>query len=279
MYACGNCYAENFLILPWLVFAFAAGNPDCGLRAPSVAVPGALISGYAVPGSKLVFSGKRLHLAADGRWVAGIGRDAQGSQTVSVTSKKCRAQRLIRLTERAWRTERVSGVPQNTVTPDPVSAKRIAAESALIVAARSLASARTDWASGFIWPARGRISGVYGSQRILNGTPSSPHLGLDIAAARGTPVYASAAGRVSLSHQDMLLTGKTVLIDHGHGVSTIYIHLDQIHVLSGQDVRSGQALGSIGTTGRSTGPHLHFQLHWFQEKLDPALVLPALNSR
>ena len=265
--------------MPWLVFAFAAGNPDCGLRAPSVAVPGALISGYAVPGSKVVFSGKRLQLAADGRWVAGIGRDAQGSQTVSVTSKKCRAQQLIRLTERAWRTERVSGVPQNTVTPDPVSAKRIAAESALIVAARSLASARTDWASGFIWPARGRISGVYGSQRILNGTPSSPHLGLDIAAARGTPVYASAAGRVSLSHQDMLLTGKTVLIDHGHGVSTIYIHLDQIHVLSGQDVRSGQALGSIGTTGRSTGPHLHFQLHWFQEKLDPALVLPALNSR
>ena len=224
-----------------------------------------------------MFSGKLLQLAPNGAWVAGIGRDAQGPQPLSISVGNCRSKRLIRLAERVWRTERLSGVPQNTVTPDPASVKRIAEESALIVAARSLASARQDWAGGFSWPARGRISGVYGSQRILNGKPSSPHLGLDIAALRGTPVYASAAGRVTLHHQDMLLTGKTVLLDHGHGVSTIYLHLDQIDVVDGQELKSGQKLGAIGTTGRSTGPHLHFQLHWFQEKLDPALVLPAVQ--
>jgi murein DD-endopeptidase MepM/ murein hydrolase activator NlpD len=130
-----------------------------------------------------------------------------------------------------------------------------------------------DWAAALQWPARGRISGVYGSQRILNGQARDPHLGLDIAAPTGTAVIAPLAGTVRLAVSDMVLTGGTLLLDHGHGVSTIYIHLSRIDVREGQRVLAGEQIAAIGATGRASGPHLHFQVQWFQERLDPALLL------
>lgn len=123
-----------------------------------------------------------------------------------------------------------------------------------------------------MWPAKGRISGVYGSQRILNGEPRRPHLGIDIAAPKGTPVQASAAGVVTLAEKDLYFTGGTIIVEHGHGLSSVYSHLSRIDVRKGQSVSRGQTIGAIGSTGRSTGPHLDWRINWYQERLDPMLL-------
>jgi murein DD-endopeptidase MepM/ murein hydrolase activator NlpD len=126
------------------------------------------------------------------------------------------------------------------------------------------------------WPAIGRISGVYGSQRVLNGEPRSPHRGVDIAAPAGTPVGAMASGEVSLAEADLYFTGGTVMVDHGHGVQSIYVHLDQVRVTVGQPLGQGQTLGTVGQTGRATGPHLHWGVYWFDQAIDPALLVGAM---
>jgi murein DD-endopeptidase MepM/ murein hydrolase activator NlpD len=176
---------------------------------------------------------------------------------------------------RAYAIERVNGLPQATVTPDPAEQARIDRENALIAKARERDDARSDFAFGFVRPAPGRFSGVYGSQRILNGEPKSPHMGLDMAAPSGTQIRAPAPGIVTLAHPDMLLSGQTVIVDHGHGVSTVYIHMSRTDVVAGQVLKQGDAIGAIGMTGRASGPHLHWGLNWFDIKLDPAGVLPA----
>jgi murein DD-endopeptidase MepM/ murein hydrolase activator NlpD len=175
---------------------------------------------------------------------------------------------------RDYATERVNGLPPSTVTPNPAEQARIAREAALITKARERDDARSDFADGFVRPAKGRISGVYGSQRILNGEPKSPHMGLDIAAPSGTPITAPAPGVVTLVHPDMLLTGQSVIVDHGHGVSTVYIHMSRTDVVEGQRLKAGDQIGAIGMSGRASGPHLHWGLNWFDVKLDPALLLP-----
>ncbi|MDP7546581.1 MAG: M23 family metallopeptidase, partial [Alphaproteobacteria bacterium] len=132
----------------------------------------------------------------------------------------------------------------------------------------------TPWhESGFLWPLRGRISGVYGSQRILNGQPRRPHFGLDIAAKRGSPVHASTDGMVALAESDLYYTGGTVMLDHGHGLTSVYSHMQSVTVKAGQLVRQGEQIGTLGTTGRATGPHLDWRLNWFKQRLDPALLV------
>jgi murein DD-endopeptidase MepM/ murein hydrolase activator NlpD len=128
----------------------------------------------------------------------------------------------------------------------------------------------------FIWPVTGRISGVYGSQRILNGKPKRPHYGVDIAAPTGTPVKAPADGVVSLVHNDMFYSGGTLIVDHGHGLSTTYMHLHKILVKKGQRVKQGDVIAQVGATGRVTGPHLHWGMNWFDTRLDPSLLVPPM---
>jgi len=151
--------------------------------------------------------------------------------------------------------------------------KRLEDEYFMVRRARERMSVEPFWRTGFRWPAVGRISGVYGSQRIVNGKPLRPHYGVDIAALPGTPVRAAAAGTVSLAHGDLYFSGKTVIVDHGLGVSTLYIHMQELRVSTGDRVTQGQIIGTIGTTGRSTGPHLHWGLNLGQEYLDPATVV------
>lgn len=176
---------------------------------------------------------------------------------------------------RDWRIERVDGVPQQTVTPDPEIAARIAREQAEVASARARDDARSDFAAGFQWPLRGRISGVYGSQRIYNGTPRSPHSGLDVAAPTGTPLRAPAPGLVTFARPDLYLTGGTVLVDHGHGVSSNFLHLSRLDVKVGDRVEAGQVIGAVGATGRATGPHMHWGMNWFDVRVDPQPLLPA----
>jgi murein DD-endopeptidase MepM/ murein hydrolase activator NlpD len=160
------------------------------------------------------------------------------------------------------------------VNPPPEIAARIEREQAMVNAARKRDDAREDFLADFDWPVQGRVSGVFGSQRIYNGTPKSPHSGLDVAAAQGTPVRAPAPGIVTLAEPDLYLTGGTVLLDHGHGVSSNFLHFSRIDVHVGQRVEKGEVLGLVGMTGRATGPHMHWGMSWFGTRVDPRLLLP-----
>ncbi|HEY4582803.1 MAG TPA: M23 family metallopeptidase, partial [Lysobacter sp.] len=179
----------------------------------------------------------------------------------------------IRVLPRDWPIEQVRGVPPATVNPPPAIAERIRREQQRVSAVRDRDDARLDWTQHFQWPAQGRISGRFGNQRVYNGTPGTPHSGMDIAAARGTPVRAPAAGVVTFAEPDLYLTGGTLVLDHGHGVSSNFLHLSRIDVAVGQRVEQGQAIAAVGATGRATGPHLHWGMNWFDVRIDPLLVL------
>lgn len=261
--------------LGWSTAVPTGLEPDCGMTLPKTVQQGAMVRGQALPGSRVQIGDRTLRLDAQGHFVFGVGRDQTALKVFVLASAGCMTVQEPQVERRSWQIEKVDGLPPKTVDPDPETARRIAAESALIRTARDTDSAATDWLPAMQWPAQGRISGVYGSQRVLNGSPKDPHMGLDIAAPTGTVVRAPWAGTVRLVHQDMVLTGGTLLIDHGHGISTIYIHLSRIDVHDGQQVKAGDPIAAIGATGRASGPHLHFQVHWFQEKLDPGLLLPG----
>ncbi|NCO18437.1 MAG: M23 family metallopeptidase, partial [Gammaproteobacteria bacterium] len=171
----------------------------------------------------------------------------------------------------------IDGLPPAQVTPDPAVMERIRAEAAMTREARRRVDDRADFAAGFDWPTRGPITGVYGSQRILNGEPRSPHWGLDVAAPTGTEVRAPAAGIVTLTHSDMYFSGGTLLIDHGLGLSSAFLHLDEILVEPGQRVERGELVARVGATGRVTGPHLDWRMNLGETRIDPQLLLPPMS--
>lgn len=273
------------VLLLLLLFGAAAAPvagsapPECSTALPARVLPGALVGGCAAPESIVEHAGRTLRVDGSGRYVFGIDRDAQGEAVVRVrTADGTLQEQRIAIGSRDYRIERVDGLPPQTVTPDPAIAARIAREQALVVAARQRDDARSDFAGGFARPLQGRISGEYGSQRVLNGTPRSPHMGMDIAAPTGTPVLAPAAGTVSFAASDLYLTGGTVLLDHGHGLSSSFLHLSRVDVEEGARVERGQRIGAVGATGRASGPHLHWGFNWFDVRLDPALLPAAQDS-
>lgn len=256
--------------------ATAVAASDRRTALPEAVRQGDLVLGTAAPGATVEYAGRRLRVDDAGRFVFGVGRDEAGPLRVQVTWPDGAGETLtLPVRKRDWRIERVDGVPQQTVTPDPEIAARIAREQAEVVAARERDDARGDFAGGFDWPLRGRVSGVYGSQRIYNGTPRSPHSGLDVAAPTGTPIRAPAPGIVTFAKPDLYLTGGTVLIDHGHGVSSNFLHLSRLDVAVGDRVERGQVIGAVGATGRATGPHMHWGMNWFDVRVDPQALLPA----
>lgn len=258
--------------------AIGADAPPMGapLQLPPTVAQGDLVIGRTAPGSEVALGDRSLRVDAEGRFVFGVGRDEQGPVALVARLPDGRLQTArVPVTAREWKIERVDGVPQQTVTPDPAIAERIAREQARVVAARERDDARSDFAAGFRWPVRGRISGVFGSQRIYNGTPRSAHSGLDVAAPTGTPLRAPAPGVVTFADPGLYLTGGTVLIDHGHGVSSNFLHLSRLDVAVGDTVAAGQVIGAIGATGRATGPHMHWGMNWFDVRVDPRAVLEA----
>lgn len=213
--------------------------------------------------------------AADGTVVFGVGRDETGTKRITIKYESGETNAFnIQIKPRKFKIEDIKGVPQSTVTPAPAIAARIEREQAEVVAARSRIDNRQDFATDFIWPVEGRISGVYGSQRIYNGTPKSWHSGLDVAAKQGTPIKAPAAGIITFAKPSLYLTGGTVLIDHGMGVSSNFLHLSRLDVKVGQRVEKGQVIGLVGKTGRATGPHMHWGMNWLKVRIDPQLLLP-----
>jgi biotin carboxyl carrier protein len=252
------------------------GEPAGDLRLvfPRSASQGGLVFGRVPAGSIVRYAGRVLRVTPYGTVVFGIGRDEVGPVLVEVSDPQGRDHVIgIEVTPREWPVERVDGVPPATVSPPPAIAARIAREQALVSAARLRDDARVGFAQRFIWPVEGRVSGRFGNQRIYNGEPGSPHSGMDIAAPSGTPVLAPAAGVVTFAAPDLYLTGGTVLVDHGHGVSSNFLHLSRVDVQVGETVRQGQPIGAVGATGRATGPHLHWGMNWFDVRIDPLLVL------
>jgi murein DD-endopeptidase MepM/ murein hydrolase activator NlpD len=241
---------------------------------PTSAVQGSLVTGRAVGALSIEFAGHAVSVASDGRFVIGIARDARGMMPVRVTFANG-ATRVVDVaaTARDWPIERINGVPPATVNPPPAIAARIAAEQARVAAVRQRDDARDDYLAPFIWPVQGRVSGRFGNQRIYNGSEGTPHSGMDIAASQGTPVRAPAAGVVSFADPDLYLTGGTVVLDHGRGVSSNFLHLSRIDVRVGDRVEQGSVIGAVGATGRATGPHLHWGMNWFDVRVDPLLVL------
>ncbi|RMD89108.1 MAG: M23 family metallopeptidase [Alphaproteobacteria bacterium] len=239
---------------------------------------GGLLIGRVAPGARVRLDGDTVRVAPDGRFVIGFGRDAPPAHMIEVTQPDGGIERhRLEVALRQYRIERVDGLPEKTVTLPPEYRARRARETSMVRKARAIISDRLDWEQGFILPARGRISGVYGSQRILNGKPRWPHYGLDVAAPTGTPVVAPAGGIVRLAEPDFLLEGGILVIDHGFGVSSTLMHLSRIDVAVGEEVKKGQQVGAIGATGRATGPHVDWRINWRAVRLDPGLVvdLPA----
>lgn len=241
---------------------------------------GGLVIGTAPPGSTITFGQRSVPTAADGTFLVGLSRDADAAASLTITAPSGEREiRALQIAKRDWRIDRVNGVPQNLVTPDPDTAARIAEDSKLLRAARAVLETEPFYRTGLIRPAEGRISGVYGSQRILNGTPGSVHGGLDIANVTGTPIKAAADGVVTLANPGLVLSGGTVLINHGYGLQTSYIHMSRLDVKDGQHVKQGDVIGAIGATGRVTGPHLHFSVLWFDTGLDPETILALMPAK
>lgn len=241
---------------------------------PASVSQGALVFGKVPPGSQVRYRDRALRTTGYGTVVFGVGRDETGPLKVDVTTPSGRTESVsVAVTPRDWPVERVNGVPPKTVNPPPAIAARIEREQAMVTAARVRDDERTDFALPFQWPVQGRISGRFGNARVYNGQPGAGHSGMDIAAPNGAPIKAPAGGIVTFASPDLYLTGGTVLLDHGHGVSSNFLHLSRIDVKVGDRVEPGQLIGAVGATGRATGPHLHWGMNWFDVRIDPLLVL------
>lgn len=264
------------LVVGALLLLLAPGCASADMvRLEGHPTQGGLMIGHAPPGAHITLDGKPIRPTQAGDFVFGFGRDQAAKAELVVDWDGKTEPHSIAVAPRSWEVQSVTGLPPQTVTPPPEVMDRITRENAILIEARATDSDDEAFLKPFVWPADGPISGVYGSQRVLNGEPRQPHMGLDIAAPEGAPVRAAAAGRVTLAEPDLFYTGGTILIDHGHGLSTIYVHMSALLVKTGTLVTQGEEIGKVGKTGRAAGPHLHFGVNWFSERLDPALLLPA----
>jgi biotin carboxyl carrier protein len=262
------------VLLVWMLAVPAShGAGTVPLDLSGEAVQGGLMIGRTAPDARVHVDDRPLRVSEDGLFLIGFGRDETGPVRLTVERGALREERVLRPASRDWRIQRVDGLPAGQVTPPADVLQRIERETRQVRVARSHDEARSDFAGGFIWPLEGRITGIFGSQRILNGTPRQPHYGVDVAAPTGTPVVAPADGLVTLAHTDMYYSGGTLVMDHGHGLSSTFIHLSRILVEDGQRVRQGQVVAEVGATGRATGPHLDWRMNLFEIRLDPQLAV------
>jgi murein DD-endopeptidase MepM/ murein hydrolase activator NlpD len=270
----------NRILYSLMVSVLSLGHVWAGtLELEGQLVQGGLMQGRTDPGAEVTFDGQSVRISKDGVFLIGFGRDEPAQAKLVVTfADGSREWRELRVSQRKYKVQRIDGLPPRKVNPSDEDLVRIGREIALIKKARAQDDARTDFFKGFIWPAKGRITGVYGSQRIMNGEPRRPHFGLDIAAPVGTPAVAPASGIVTLTHPDMFYSGGTLILDHGHGLSSTFIHLHRILVKEGDYVQQGDVIAEIGATGRVTGAHLDWRINLFKRRLDPWLILEAMPA-
>ena len=234
---------------------------------------GHYIIGITDPSAKIIIDKKNVKVSQDGYFVFGIDRDRKFDVTITKIIDEKKEKIIKKVLKRKYNIQRIDGLEESKVTPPESVYKRIKEENNKIGEARAINSDLPFFKNQFIMPVKGIISGVYGSQRILNGKPKWPHYGIDIAAKKGTKIKSSGTGIVTMAEDDLYYTGGTVIMDHGHGISTIYSHLESLNVKVGDEILQGDVIGTVGSTGRSTGPHLDFRVNWFQTRLDPMSVL------
>ena len=237
-------------------------------------IQGSFILGKTEPNSEVFIDKKKIKVSPDGFFAFGLGRDRKNDVVITINKEKI----IKKVFKREYKIQRIDGLEEKKVTPPEEVYERIKRENKWIGEARSVNSDLDFFKNKFINPLENAIvTGVYGSQRILNGKPKWPHYGIDFAAEEGTEIKAMLDGIVTLAEPDLFYTGGTLIFDHGHGISTLYMHMKELMVKKGQKVKQGDVIGTVGSTGRSTGAHLDVRLNWFQVRLDPATVLNIKN--
>jgi len=235
---------------------------------------GSFILGKTTPNSKVFIDNREVKVTKDGFFVFGLGRDRKNNVLIKISKNGDAKIIEKKVFKRKYNIQRIDGLPKKKVTPPKEVYERIKQENKLIVDAREIDSDLSYFKKKFVTPLdKAIVTGVYGSQRILNGKPKWPHYGIDFAAKEGTKIKAMLDGTATMVEPDLFYTGGTLIFDHGHGISTLYMHLKDIYVKKGQEVKQGEIIGTVGSTGRSTGPHLDVRLNWFGVRLDPATVL------
>lgn len=265
-----------------LVWAFStvdvvAADGDT-LRLDGDAIQGGLIVGHTLPGSKVSQDGQRLRVSAAGDFLLGFTRDAPATSALEIELPDGqRLEQTLQVEPREYQVQRIDGLPKSKVSPyKPEDLARIRKDVADAKKARARDDDRQDFLGGFAWPVLGPITGVYGSQRVLNGEPRRPHFGVDVAAPVGTLVRAPAAGLVTLAVPDMFFSGGTLIIDHGHKLTSSFLHLNKLLVREGDYVRQGDVIAEVGATGRVTGAHLDWRMNLRDRRIDPQLLVPPM---
>lgn len=272
----GMAVRMRMLILLFLLLGGATCSAAVELEGSFT--QGGLVFGKTQPGVRVQLDGNDVPVSAGGNFVIGFAREAPPSfELVANLPDGGREVRHLEIARREYQIQRIDGLPERKVTPRKEDQARIKADQAAVKKARARLDQRIDFLQGFEWPARGRITGVYGSQRILNGKPKWPHYGVDIAGPVGKPVRAPAPGIVTLTHPDMFYSGATLIMDHGHGLSSTFLHLHKILVKEGQRVEKGQVVAEMGASGRVTGPHLDWRMNLRGKRVDPQLLVGPMK--
>ena len=241
-------------------------------------IQGGLVVGNITPGFKVKINDHSVRVTVNGEFIIGFGRDYPANAILTVTRQDgSEYQHALQIEQREYKIQRINGLPKAQVSPNEKTLERIKQESKKISQARSLDAGRMDFKAGFIWPTKGPITGVYGSQRILNGESRQPHYGIDVAAPTGAPVIAPAAGVVTYA-DDMYFSGGTLVLDHGHRLSSSFLHLDRILVQVGDRIKQGEKIALVGATGRVTGAHLDWRMNWHGQRIDPGLLMDDLHE-
>ena len=261
------------IIFRLFLIIFFTETPLKAIEFKGKFLQGHYIIGVTDPSSQILIGKKKVKVSKEGYFVFGIDRDRKFDLIITKINDGKKEKIIKRVLKRKYNIQRIDGLEESKVTPPESVYKRIKTENNKIGKARSINSDLSFFKDKFIMPVEGIISGVYGSQRILNGKPRWPHYGIDIAAKKGTPIKSSGQGIVTMAERDLYYTGGTIIMDHGHGISTIYSHLENVLVKVGDQINQGDIIGTVGSTGRSTGPHLDFRINWFQTRLDPMSVL------
>lgn len=261
----------RFLLL--LMLSQSIYAEDYFLNIKGEPTQGGLIIAQTDSAATVKVNGKKTNITKDGYFMFGFGRFDDKPIELAITLADMTYKTSIKPTLRDFPTEVIDGLPANKVTPPAEVYAQIKADNNKVAKARGFMDLRRDFLQHFIWPAQGRVSGVYGSRRILNGKPKRPHYGMDIANKIGTKVVAPASGVVRLAETGMYYTGGTIIIDHGYGLSTTFMHLSAINVKVGSQVSQGEKIGEIGMTGRATGPHLDWRVNLGKVRLDPQLII------
>ena len=266
----------NLFVLCCLLFS---SSGIAGYTLDGRYVQGGLLVGKTEPGVRVKLDNLDIQVSEQGYFLVGFDRDhAAQSQLLFIHADGHIEKKTLKIAKRKYNIQRIDNLPKRKVTPEKMDLERIRKESALVKKARKRDDARTDYLTGWQWPVKGRISGVYGSQRILNGKPRRPHFGVDVAAPTGTLVRAPADGIVTLAHPDMFFSGGTLILDHGQHLSSSFLHLSEVLVKEGDRIRQGDPIARVGATGRVTGPHLDWRMNFHRYQIDPQLLVPPMEE-